>query len=59
MVGFRILRFSVFDRFLEGNFDSYVAHIRKPHVWGGEPEILMATHVLGFVSNFFALSLSL
>ncbi|KAH9302214.1 hypothetical protein KI387_013797, partial [Taxus chinensis] len=28
--------------FLEGNFDTYVKQIRKPHVWGGEPELLMA-----------------
>eukprot|EP00252_Welwitschia_mirabilis_P020824 TRINITY_DN5190_c0_g1_i3.p1 TRINITY_DN5190_c0_g1~~TRINITY_DN5190_c0_g1_i3.p1 ORF type:complete len:160 (-),score=26.57 TRINITY_DN5190_c0_g1_i3:168-647(-) len=32
--------------FLEGDFDTYVDHIRKPHVWGGEPELLMASHVL-------------
>ncbi|XP_078432976.1 cysteine proteinases superfamily protein [Wolffia australiana] len=32
--------------FIEGDFDAYVSQIRKPHVWGGEPEILMATHVL-------------
>ena len=33
-------------RFIEGDFDTYVSHIRKPHVWGGEPELLMASHVL-------------
>ncbi|XAR68558.1 hypothetical protein NMG60_11003729 [Bertholletia excelsa] len=32
--------------FIEGDFDTYVSQIRKPHVWGGEPEILMASHVL-------------
>ncbi|XP_010547606.1 PREDICTED: OTU domain-containing protein At3g57810 [Tarenaya hassleriana] len=32
--------------FVEGDFDSYVAQIRKPHVWGGEPELFMASHVL-------------
>ncbi|KAG9133752.1 hypothetical protein Leryth_018454 [Lithospermum erythrorhizon] len=32
--------------FIEGDFDKYVRHIRKPHVWGGEPELLMASHVL-------------
>ncbi|KAJ6300503.1 hypothetical protein OIU76_021320 [Salix suchowensis] len=32
--------------FIEGNFDTYVSRIRKPHVWGGEPELLMASHVL-------------
>ncbi|WVZ65371.1 hypothetical protein U9M48_014747 [Paspalum notatum var. saurae] len=29
-----------------GDFDTYVSQIRKPHVWGGEPELLMASHVL-------------
>lgn len=33
-------------RFVEGDFDTYVSQIRKPHVWGGEPELLMASHVL-------------
>jgi len=33
-------------RFLEGDFNEYVRHIRKPHVWGGEPELLMCSHVL-------------
>ncbi|KAL6661234.1 hypothetical protein ACP70R_000618 [Stipagrostis hirtigluma subsp. patula] len=23
--------------FVEGDFDTYVSHIRQPHVWGGEP----------------------
>ncbi|KAJ8752198.1 hypothetical protein K2173_003806 [Erythroxylum novogranatense] len=32
--------------FIEGDFDNYVARMRKPHVWGGEPELLMASHVL-------------
>ncbi|KAM7500213.1 hypothetical protein LguiA_024627 [Lonicera macranthoides] len=32
--------------FIEGEFDSYVSQIRKAHVWGGEPELLMASHVL-------------
>ncbi|KAK4485388.1 hypothetical protein RD792_008027 [Penstemon davidsonii] len=32
--------------FIEGDFESYVSQIRKPHVWGGEPELLMASHVL-------------
>ncbi|KAJ3677638.1 hypothetical protein LUZ60_003362 [Juncus effusus] len=32
--------------FVEGDFDLYVANIRKPHVWGGEPELFMASHVL-------------
>nr|XP_010908673.1 OTU domain-containing protein At3g57810 isoform X2 [Elaeis guineensis] len=32
--------------FLEGDFDTYVTQIRKPHMWGGEPELLMCSHVL-------------
>ncbi|KAI6696716.1 hypothetical protein NL676_016835 [Syzygium grande] len=32
--------------FIEGDFDTYISQMRKPHVWGGEPELLMASHVL-------------
>uniref|UniRef100_A0A1J3E2E0 Ubiquitin thioesterase OTU n=1 Tax=Noccaea caerulescens TaxID=107243 RepID=A0A1J3E2E0_NOCCA len=32
--------------FVEGDFDTYVTQIREPHVWGGEPELFMASHVL-------------
>ncbi|KAJ8448174.1 hypothetical protein Cgig2_031898 [Carnegiea gigantea] len=32
--------------FIEGDFDTYVSHMRKPHVWGGESELLMLSHVL-------------
>ncbi|XP_042496623.1 OVARIAN TUMOR DOMAIN-containing deubiquitinating enzyme 4-like [Macadamia integrifolia] len=32
--------------FVEGDFDTYVSQIRKPHVWGGEPELFMSSHVL-------------
>ncbi|KAF1860215.1 hypothetical protein Lal_00033411 [Lupinus albus] len=32
--------------FIEGDFDTYISQIRKPHVWGGEPELLIASHVL-------------
>lgn len=32
--------------FLEGPFEEYVSNIQKPHVWGGEPELLMMSHVL-------------
>lgn len=32
--------------FVEGDFDTYISNIRKPHVWGGEPELFMASHVL-------------
>ncbi|KAI7730175.1 hypothetical protein M8C21_001463, partial [Ambrosia artemisiifolia] len=29
-----------------GDFDAYVKRIQKPFSWGGEPELLMASHVL-------------
>ncbi|KAL6539848.1 OVARIAN TUMOR DOMAIN-containing deubiquitinating enzyme 4 [Orobanche hederae] len=32
--------------FIEGDFETYVSLMRKPHVWGGEPELWMASHVL-------------
>lgn len=32
--------------FIEGDFNTYVTQIRNCHVWGGEPELLMASHVL-------------
>ncbi|CAL4946104.1 unnamed protein product [Urochloa decumbens] len=32
--------------FLEGDFEGYVRKMRKPHAWGGEPELLMCSHVL-------------
>ncbi|XP_019052555.1 PREDICTED: OTU domain-containing protein At3g57810-like isoform X2 [Nelumbo nucifera] len=32
--------------FLEDDFDTYVAQMRQPHIWGGEPELLMSSHVL-------------
>ncbi|XP_050385574.1 OVARIAN TUMOR DOMAIN-containing deubiquitinating enzyme 4-like [Argentina anserina] len=31
--------------YIEGNFDTYVERIQQPYVWGGEPELLMASHV--------------
>jgi hypothetical protein len=38
--------------FIEGDFDNYVERMRQPHVWGGEPELLMLSHVLEYDSNF-------
>lgn len=38
--------FVLLRRFIEGDFDAYVERIEKPYVWGGEPELLMASHVL-------------
>ncbi|KAJ7945529.1 OTU domain-containing protein [Quillaja saponaria] len=32
--------------FLKGDFDTYVVQMQKPHIWGGEPELLMSSHVL-------------
>ncbi|KAF5742569.1 hypothetical protein HS088_TW09G00620 [Tripterygium wilfordii] len=32
--------------FIEEDFDTYVKRIQQPYVWGGEPELLMASHVL-------------
>ncbi|CAK9141203.1 unnamed protein product [Ilex paraguariensis] len=32
--------------FIEGDFDAYVKRIQQPYVWGGEPELLMSSHVL-------------
>ncbi|XP_057949545.1 OVARIAN TUMOR DOMAIN-containing deubiquitinating enzyme 4-like [Malania oleifera] len=32
--------------FLEGDFDTYVKQMQQPHTWGGEPELLMSSHVL-------------
>ncbi|XP_031122138.1 OVARIAN TUMOR DOMAIN-containing deubiquitinating enzyme 4-like isoform X1 [Ipomoea triloba] len=32
--------------FVEGDFDAYVTQMRQPHIWGGEPELLMSSHVL-------------
>nr|DAD48662.1 TPA_asm: hypothetical protein HUJ06_018599 [Nelumbo nucifera] len=32
--------------FVEGDFDAYVKSIQQPNSWGGEPELLMASHVL-------------
>lgn len=32
--------------FIEGDFDTYVTRIQQTYVWGGEPELLMASHVL-------------
>lgn len=33
-------------RFIEGDFDTYVKRMRQPHIWGGEPELLMLANVL-------------
>ncbi|XP_021631414.2 OVARIAN TUMOR DOMAIN-containing deubiquitinating enzyme 4 isoform X3 [Manihot esculenta] len=38
--------------FLEDDFDTYVGQMRQPHVWGGEPELLMSSHVLKLVAGY-------
>lgn len=42
-------------RFIEGDFDAYVKRIQQPYVWGGEPELLMASHVKKSVHTFYYL----
>ncbi|XP_021746569.1 OTU domain-containing protein At3g57810-like [Chenopodium quinoa] len=32
--------------YLEDKFDRYICQMRKSYVWGGETELLMASHVL-------------
>lgn len=32
--------------FIEGDFEQYCRRMKMPSTWGGEPEILMLTHVL-------------
>ncbi|GJZ70609.1 putative reverse transcriptase domain-containing protein [Tanacetum coccineum] len=32
--------------FIDGDFDVYVKRIEKPYVWGGGPELLMASNIL-------------
>ncbi|KAF7820235.1 OTU domain-containing protein [Senna tora] len=39
--------------FIEGDFDAYVKRIQQPYVWGGEPELLMASHVLKTAISVF------
>ncbi|KAK1606290.1 hypothetical protein QYE76_029963 [Lolium multiflorum] len=48
LMHFKLLHFlaTTIDKFVEGDFDTYVSQIRQPHVWGGEPELFMASHVL-------------
>lgn len=44
--------------FIEGDFDAYVKRIRQPYVWGGEPELLMASHVLRIMIAVFMIDRS-
>ncbi|RVW69632.1 OTU domain-containing protein [Vitis vinifera] len=44
--------------FIEGNFDAYVKRIQQPYVWGGEPELIMASHVLKMPISVFMIGRS-
>lgn len=37
---------SSFEWIVEGDFDTYVARMRRPGVWGGEPELVVLSQVL-------------
>uniref|UniRef100_A0A2P2LDS8 Ubiquitin thioesterase OTU n=2 Tax=Rhizophora mucronata TaxID=61149 RepID=A0A2P2LDS8_RHIMU len=39
--------------FIEGDFEDYVKRIQEPYVWGGEPELLMASHILRTTISVF------
>ncbi|KNA16518.1 hypothetical protein SOVF_088450 [Spinacia oleracea] len=41
------------EGFIEEDFDSYVKRIQQPYVWGGEPELRMASHVLKKLISVF------
>ncbi|KAM7265963.1 hypothetical protein ACFE04_003646 [Oxalis oulophora] len=34
------------EGFIDDDFDAHLNRIKQPYVWGGEPEIVMASHVL-------------
>uniref|UniRef100_A0A0E0M3V3 OTU domain-containing protein n=1 Tax=Oryza punctata TaxID=4537 RepID=A0A0E0M3V3_ORYPU len=42
-------------RLVEGDFHCYISEMRKPHVWGGEPELHMASHVLKMPITVFVM----
>lgn len=48
-----IKRRNEIERFIEEDFDKYVERIRQPYIWGGEPELLMASHVLQIPLSVF------
>ncbi|XP_058087348.1 uncharacterized protein LOC131234464 isoform X2 [Magnolia sinica] len=41
------------ESFIEGDFDAYVKSIQQPYTWAGEPELRMASHVLGTPISVF------
>eukprot|EP00250_Pteridium_aquilinum_P019713 c24547_g1_i1 orf=1007-2269(-) len=41
-----VSRRSESEWFIEEDFDTYVKRMREPYIWGGEPELLMSSHVL-------------
>ncbi|OVA17865.1 Ovarian tumor [Macleaya cordata] len=44
--------------FIEGDFDAYVKNIQQTNTWGGEPELLMAAHVLKTPISVFTMATS-
>ncbi|KAJ4971595.1 hypothetical protein NE237_004694 [Protea cynaroides] len=43
---------------IEGDFDIYVKSIQQPNAWGGEPELLMASHILRIPISVFMMDKS-
>ncbi|CAN1747642.1 OVARIAN TUMOR DOMAIN-containing deubiquitinating enzyme 4 [Linum perenne] len=41
------------EGFIEEDLDTYIDRMQKPYVWGGEPELLMASHILKTVISVF------
>jgi len=39
--------------YIEGDFEAYCAHMRRPNAWGGEPEILSLARVLKITIEVF------
>ncbi|KAF6173294.1 hypothetical protein GIB67_026989 [Kingdonia uniflora] len=48
----------VSNKFIEGDFDEYVKNIQRNNAWGGEPELLMASHVLRMSISVFKIDKS-
>ncbi|KAL5974556.1 hypothetical protein ACLOJK_031226 [Asimina triloba] len=46
------------ELFIDGDFDAYVKSIQQPYTWAGEPELLMASHVLRAPISVFMINRS-
>lgn len=46
------------ESFIDGDFDAYVKSIQQPYTWAGEPELLMASHVLRAPISVFMINRS-